>query len=95
MKLGFLSDPSTMWHLLCSLIRAAQYILHLDMPAKSLSAFLQDGWVVPEGLDTQQEDFDANLPAASLEEGRAEGNESGSAGDKQHKFLMESTSLKP
>lgn len=86
MKLRFLSGLSTMWCLLCSLIRAAQYILHLDMPAKSLSASLQDGWVVPEGLDTQQGGFDANLPAASLEEGRVEGNESGSAGDKQHKF---------
>ena len=73
MKLGFLSSLNTMWRFLCSLIRAAEYILHLDMPAKSLSASLQDGWVVPEGLDTQQGDFHANLLATQSKSGRGQG----------------------
>lgn len=63
MKTGFLSG-------LNSLIRAAQYILHLDMPAKSLIVSPQAGWVVPEGLDTQKEDFHGNLGATQNKPGR-------------------------
>lgn len=43
------------------------------MPAKSLSASLQDGWVVPEGPATQQGDFHANLAATQSKPGRGQG----------------------
>lgn len=55
-KTGFLNG-------LKSLFRAAQCILHTDMSAKSLIVSLQPELVVPEGLDTQKEDFHANLGA--------------------------------
>ena len=73
MKLGFPSGLNNMWLLLCSLIRAAQYILHLDMPAKNCSAPLQDGWVVPEGLDTHQGHFHTNIAATQTKPGTGQG----------------------